>query len=305
MMAIHKPFYENVWNDPRIFLAGHLSFTSKAYFFPYGLIAMIVLVFFVLLPPLFLLGLPQLVDKLLDKERFSFFRRVWPTVTIHIFLDAFQGFYKPNRRPFAGIYFVFRLVILFAYIWADESISYMLLQLFFLVMIVLLAVFRPYKREVFNIVDIAIFLNLAVINLISTYTNSSVSDTDMSLTIPVLYVIQYCLILLPLIYMLSYLMFKLLVKLGIYQLITAKLHKSCGDRQYLTNNSEVVVEDGTQVIMGFQSSDQKVLSDSALFSRAKGTSIFTPRPSPTRSSEEGKRLLSMSDKEENLTIDSY
>ena len=300
ILAVQRLFDEDghsIWNDSRVYMAGHLSFTSKEYFFPYGFIAMIVLVFFVLLPPLFLLGLPQLVDKLLDKERFSCLRRLWPTLTIHIFLDAFQGFYKPNRRPFAGIYFVFRLVIIFTYIWAAADLDHYILQQFFItVMIILLAVFRPYKRKIFNIVDIAIFLNLAVINLISTYAYAA-SSLDGKVA-NVIYFIQYFLIWLPLVYILSYLMYKLLVKLGVRQLITDKLQKSRGDQQYLTNNTEVEVENCTQVTIGFQSSDQEMLSDSALFSRAGDINMF-------RSSGQGKRLLSMSDKEESLKIDRY
>ena len=281
MLAIQRPFDEDgnyVWNDSRIYVAGHLSFASKEYFLPYGLIAMIVLVFFVLLPPLFLLGLPQLVDKLLDKERFSCFRRVWPTVTIHIFLDAFQGFYKPNRRPFAGLYFVFRLVILLTSTNTTILDDYVLQQFFITAMIILLAVFRPYKCNVFNIIDIMIFLNLAVINLISTYayaSYSSLASLDEKVS-SVIYVIQYCLIWLPLIYMLSYLMYKLLVKVGVYQRIITKLQKyrsTSEDRQYLTNNSEIEGSDGMRDV-DWQSSDQDSLSDSAMFSRAKDTNTF-------------------------------
>ena len=295
MLAVHKPFDEEgnyALDDPRLYVAGHLSFFSQEYLLPYGLIAMIVLVFFVAIPPLFLLGLPQLVDKLLDKERFSCLRRVWPTVTIHIFLDAFQGFYKPNRRPFAGLYFVFRLVILLTYVTTTILNEYVLQQFFITVMIILLAVFRPYKRKVFNIIDIAIFLNLAVINLISTYAYAaslSLSSLDEKVA-NVIYVIQYFLIWLPLIYMLSYLMFKLLVKVGAYQRIIAKLQRrrcsTSREQQYLTNNSKVEREVETQDV-DLLSSDQDSLSDSAMFSRARETNLFSP-PSHTR---ENRRVL--------------
>ena len=304
MLTIQRPFNEDgryLWRDSRISVAGHLSFFDKDYLLQYGLVAMIVLVFFVLLPPLFLLGLPQLVDKLLDKEKFSCFRRVWPTVTIHIFLDAFQGFYKPNRRPFAGIYFVFRLVILLTYVWTADFGNYMLQQFFIAVMIILLAVFRPYKRNVFNVIDMMIFLNLIAINIISTYTygaSMSLASLDEKF-VATIYFIQYFLIWLPLIYMLSYLIYKLLVKLGVHQLITDKLQRRHVDRQFLTNNSEVVVENST-----LQSGDKEMLSDTALFGRAEDTNMYSPRSFPTRSSGRGKRL-SMSDRGESSTIDSY
>ena len=306
MVAVQILFNENGngASNLRLYFAGHLTFFSTKYFFPYGLVAILVLVFFVLPPPLFLLGLPQLVDKLLDKERFSCLRRVWPTITIHIFLDAFQGFYKPNRRPFAGIYFVFRLVILLCAISTVTQLSEFLIQQFLItIMIVLLAVFRPYQKEVFNIIDIAIFLNLTVINLLSTYVYTRRSIT-LSEDFYVYYVIQYCLIWLPLVYMLSYLMFKLLVKLGIYQLITSKLQKHLStsqDRQYLTNNSEVEV--GTQDVY-LQSSEHDSLSDSALFNRAKNTNTFNPSSATSSASERKKRMYSMLDEEKRPT-DTY
>ena len=300
MLVIQRPFDEDgnyLMGDLRIHMAGHLSFTSKEYLLPYGLIAMIVLVFFVLLPPLFLLGLPQLVDKLLDKERFSCLRRVWPTVNIHIFLDAFQGFYKPNRRPFAGLYFVFRLVILITYVTTTALSVYVLQQFFITAMVILLAVFRPYKSNVFNIIDIMIFLNLAVINLISTYgygSSLSLAISDYTVS-SVIYFIQYFLIWLPLIYMLSYLMYKLLVKVGVYQRIVTKLQKhrsTSEDRQYLTNNSEIEGSDGMRD--DWQSSNQDSLSDSAMFSRAKDTNTFNSITSQERLHsvlDEGERSL--------------
>ena len=290
MLAVRTLFGESdgeYSSESHISLAGHLTFFSKAYLLPYGLIAMLVLVFFVLLPPLFLLGLPQLVDKLLDKERFSCLRRVWPTVTIHIFLDAFQGFYKPNRRPFAGLYFVFRLIILIVYVSTIALNEYLLQQFLITVMIVLLTAFRPYQNEVFNIVDVAIFLNLAVINLISMYVyTTALNEGSLDERPSVFYVIQYCLKWLPLIYMLSYLMFKLLVKVGVYQRITALLQK----RQFLTDNSKVEREVETQDV-DLQSGDHDSLSDSALFSRARDTNTFNPL-SPTSAVHE-RRLHSM------------
>ena len=268
-------------SDPRMYLAGHLSFHDKAFLFPYGVIALVMMVLFAFIPSLFLLGFPQLVDYLLDKEAFSCFKRIWPTVTIHIFLDAFHGFYKPNRRIFAGIYFIFRLIILVLYVTTSNYLNmYIWQQVFITIMIVLLAVFKPYKREVFNIVDIFIFLNLSIINLISTYVYAS------SLTVAGLgervakgvYILQYILLWAPLIYMLFYLVYKLLFKLGITQFFTEKLNR--GSQVYFNPNSEISesgrvqsdAEDGEGV------DDVNSLSDSALFSRAKDTNKFRPAP---------------------------
>lgn len=289
MIATVRFFDENgtYLSDSHLQLAGHLSFFSREYLVPYGLIAIFVLVFLVIFPPLFLLGLPQLIDRLLDKEKLSFLRKVWPTVIIHIYLDAFQGFYKPNRRIFAGVYLVFRLLILTVYASTSNYLSwYMMQQFLVVVMIILLGVLKPYKREIFNIVDILIFFNLGVINLISTFVYSS------SLTISgladqlasTLYTIQYCLLWLPLVYMLSYLVFKLLVNLGIYERITKKLIKQHSNSEqsplYFTDNFEGA---GTVDSEG----DLDSLSDTALFSRARDTNTFCP---PSRMDQEQRKM---------------
>ena len=92
----------------RIYLAGHLSFSDHQFLFPFGTLAILVLIFIVLLPPLFLLGPLKFIDSLADKAAFKCICRYWPTITIHTFLDTVQG-YKTNRRFFAGLYLLFRL----------------------------------------------------------------------------------------------------------------------------------------------------------------------------------------------------
>ena len=315
ILAVRTPFGESDGEnsiEPRISLAGHLTFFSKAYFIPYGLTAMLVLALFALFPPLFLLGLPQLVNWLLDKERFSCFRRLWPTVTINIFLDAFQGFYKPNRRPFAGVYYLFRLAILSVYVSTITLNEYLLQQFLITVVIVLLTTLRPYKREVFNIVDIAIFCNLGVINLISMFVyTTALNEGGLDLSASMFYYLQYGLIWLPLIYMLSYLIYKLLVKCGIYQRIKQKVVR-CGIYQYIakkyrgTSHEQQYLTDNSEAGRDWESCDHDSLSDSAMFSRARHTNMFNP-PSATSTVQE-RRLNSIVDEErtsESLAVDTY
>ena len=282
-------------SDTRIQLAGHFSYYSHKYWLPYGLVAVFVTVFFVVIPTLFLLGLPQLIDRLLDKRRLSCFRRAWPAVTIHIFLDAFQGFYKPNRRLFAGVYFVFRLLIILVYACTTTDIltMYILQQVFVLLMIVLLAIFKPYKREIFNVVDILIFLTLAIINSISTYVYAS-SQNMFGLEPKLanfLYVIQYCFIWLPLVYMLLYLGYKCLEAVGIRQVLAKRFPRRFGDwspserdRLFFTNNSDFEETRRDSKSLD-ESKEEEVfegldsLSDDAMFYRAKETNLFRP-PTP-------------------------
>ena len=155
----------------RIFLAGHLSFTDHQFLFPFGILAILILVFVVFLPPLLLLGPLQFIDWLADKPKFRFIHRIWPSITIHTFLDTFQG-YKPNRRFFAGLYLLFRLARLLTCSFAPNLLSVYTIQLvIILVFLVLVSLLRPYANERYNYLDTFLFLNLGILNILAIYVN--------------------------------------------------------------------------------------------------------------------------------------
>ena len=85
-------------------------------------------------------------------------RRFWPSDKVNIILDTFQGCYKPKLRFFAGLYFLFRILIFVNYV-ARASIlqQYIVQQLLCCGMIALLAIFQPYRRQLFNYVDTLFF----------------------------------------------------------------------------------------------------------------------------------------------------
>ena len=185
----------------RIYLAGHFSLNSHHYLLPYGLLAIFVFIFIVLLPPLLLLGPLQFMDWLIEKPGFNRLHRIWPSIAVHTFLDTFQGFYKPNRRFFAGTYFLFRLVVFLSFCFASTAIQrYTVQQVATLVMIVLISILQPYKTNFFNHVDTLLFFNLAILNAFALYYISN-NTTDFSM---VLYVLECFLVWAPLVYMISY-----------------------------------------------------------------------------------------------------
>jgi hypothetical protein len=185
----------------RIYLAGHLSLNSHRYLLPYGLLAIFVFITIILLPPLLLLGPLQFMDWLLEKPGFNRLHKIWPSIAVHTFLDTFQGFYKPNRRFFAGMYFLFRLVVFLSFCFASSAIlRYTIQQVATLVMIVLISVLQPYKNNFFNHVDTLIFFNLSILNAFALYNVSS-NTTEFSMA---LYVFECFLVWSPLVYMVSY-----------------------------------------------------------------------------------------------------
>ena len=186
----------------QIYLAGHLSLHSARFLFPYGLLAIFVFIFIVLLPPLLLLGPLQFIDWLIEKPGFRYLHKVWPSIAVHTFLDTFQGFYKPNRRFFAGIYFLFRLVLFISYCFTTTIVlRYTIQQIVTTIMIILISIFQPYKTSFFNHVDTLLFFNLAILNAFALY---SISNNTAYFSMK-LYVFECILVWLPLIYMICFL----------------------------------------------------------------------------------------------------
>ena len=184
-----------------IYFAGHLRFSDPEYLRPYGILAILILVFIVILPPLLLLGPIQFIDWLIDTRGFSCLQRVWPSITVHTFLDTFQGFYKPNRRFFSGIYFLFRLAVFLNYSFSRTITSqYIFQQVAVMVLIVLVALFRPYVRDFYNYLDVLILFNLGTLNALALFIFSSKSSP-----FPYeVYSVACVLVWLPLIYIICY-----------------------------------------------------------------------------------------------------
>lgn len=255
----------------RIYLAGYFSFSSKEFILPYGLISVLVMIFFVMIPTLFLLGLPQLIDRLLDKQCFRCLRRVWPTLKINAILDAFQGYYKPNMRFFSGLYLVFRLSIIISYASTNNYLhQYLLQQVFVTLMLTLIAIFRPYKREIFNYVDIMIFLDLAIVNSISAYFySSSLTLNGMEREPPLsIYIIQYILLWLPLFYMMCYIMYKFLIRIGFSKYVVRRIK----EYRNVNRRPEGLSASTGNTLEESSSSDED--ADSALFKRALDVNHF-------------------------------
>ena len=185
----------------RISLAGQWQFTDHQFLFPYGILAIFVLIFAVLLPPLLLLGPIQLVDWLIEKPRLQFLHKIWPSIAIHTFLDTFQGFYRPRYRFFAALFILFRLVVFISFSFEDSiDQHYAIQQIAIIVMICLIALFRPFNEDFHNHVNVLIFLNLGVLNTLAIFMFVD-STKHFSSKI---YTLQCILVWLPLVYIICY-----------------------------------------------------------------------------------------------------
>ena len=164
------------------------------------------LTIFTLATPVILLDFPlRVVQYSVSKSQFL--SRIYPATTIHILLDTFQGCYKKNTRFFAGLYFLCRLAVTVSYAYCDTWLQrFVIQQLIVTFIIVLLAIFKPYRSDLnfVNYVDILIFSNLALLNCLSFYLYVFFDRSYSNLETKFVFYFQYIAVFFPLIYMACY-----------------------------------------------------------------------------------------------------
>ena len=175
---------------------------------PYAAPALFFLLVFVILPP-FILILPSLShSKCVQKERCEC--RHLPSHQVGSvlgqFITVFHACYKDGTgrddnkndfRWFAGLYFIFRLIIFAVYAFTpDWFMQYAILQLVCIGGFLAFALLRPYKNDWYNKLDATIFAILAAINTLSMYNYFlAVAEGNPSVWI---FFMQYFLVMCPL-----------------------------------------------------------------------------------------------------------
>lgn len=127
-------------------------------------------------------------------------------------LDAFSGCFNDETRFFAGLFFVYRLLISAAFAFSTTAVSmYALLELIVLGMLTMHAVFQPYRERFHNILDTLVFANLAVINGFSLYNYASTQFiNEQKEHFNTIAIIQLVLIYLVIFYMIVFIFLKVL-----------------------------------------------------------------------------------------------
>ena len=178
----------------------------------YAVPAVIILAVFTTMPPLLLL-----------LYQFGFFLRCLEflrlrSLALNTFVEVFQGCYKdgtngtPDRRFFAGMYFVFRVIIFSLHTIPVSLTNYvvLLLSLQFVLTIgaILIIILEPYKVSFYNKLDATVFgiLALAYAILLFIYWTFLLTGKIPSAGLAILFI----LVLLPLVYMVIFIFFKLL-----------------------------------------------------------------------------------------------
>ena len=191
----------------------------------YAMVALCFLVFIVIIPPALLLLYPLLFKLLglcrLSESRIAIFP--WRIMPIQI-LDSFQNPFKDEYRFFAGLYLLYRALILAVNpITRNFLARYATVGLILGSITVLHAVFQPYKTRKHNIIDLLLFFNLAVLNGIAQYTYSILSASkerisyEREMTILFWTSLELVLLLIPIVCVLAYFAEKMWVQLKIWK----------------------------------------------------------------------------------------
>ena len=196
----------------------------------YVVIALLILVVFVAIPPLVLI--------FFSTKRIH--RLISPFCTIsggrlEQFLNAFYGSYKDGAgegtndyRVFAGLYLIYRIVFpLVRFFSHDWQMIYLLQNVFCLLAVFMFLALRPYRNDMHNKFDACIFSILLFVSLLNQYNfNQVYLESDQSIWLT--FILEYMLIWTPVVVISCYLLYKLCKKynkLNIIQLFKRKVER--------------------------------------------------------------------------------
>ena len=133
---------------------------------PFIFMASVVLVFIVILPPLFLFLYPfRVCERLFGRQR-----RWRPWLGVMAFVDTFNGSFKDGTngtydyRWFASFYFIMRILAIITRVFSWNIPIQRLVQLILSITAAsIIALVQPHKNTVYNRLDVAIFLVLSTV----------------------------------------------------------------------------------------------------------------------------------------------
>ena len=212
--------YVLYYGEMKYFETEHLKYALPALFF---------ILTIVIIPPILLIAYPLCYRVLallgLEESKFSVILcKLIPLERIKPFFDSFQGSFKDKHRYTSGLYFIYRFfsVCLAVFALHDSYIFYVLLEIQLLLMIFVHAYFQPYKVKKHNRQNLFLFVNLAIINILTLFSlKKSMDITDQHHAVDIATTIQIMFIYLPAVY--------IAIKVVYFMVLTAK-SRCCSSR---------------------------------------------------------------------------
>ena len=206
------PHYNRIGSEVGLVL---LYDGSVRYFQPphtyYALAAIVVLIIFVIPPPLLFFLYPmRFCQRCIDVFRLR-------SNLLTAFTDAYQGCFKDGLdgtkdcRFFAGVYFLVRIVLfgLYAFI-ADYYLLYLLVQIVVTLHLALLVIYRPYKNDFFNKLDMLLSGIFILISAIAIHNSVLIEHKQENVVFQTFF---YIMLMLPIVYAFVYSCLWLLTRL--------------------------------------------------------------------------------------------
>ena len=161
-----------------VYRIGDMNYFGEGDHMKYAISAIFILVFMIIIPPVLLLIYPLLFKLLgfckLSESKLAMI--LWRVMPIQL-LDSFQSSFKDNLRFFAGLYFLYRAIILCVFAYTQTLLLfYIIVQIQLTFMLAAHAIFQPYKKRRHNIIDALLFTNLAIINGITLHNINFTKD---------------------------------------------------------------------------------------------------------------------------------
>ena len=129
---------------------------------------------FILIPPPTILILEPILTKLFSLNCFTGCQVSWLYGRLRLklmpFLDSFQACFKDSHRYFAGLYFLYRLIIPLLSIFVQTPEHYYGITACLFMVILLLHIFlQPHKQKWHNLLELSLFINIMFLLMISLY----------------------------------------------------------------------------------------------------------------------------------------
>ena len=269
-----------------VYYDGTVPFLSKEHI-PFFLLSILILVGFLLLPALLLLLYPcKAFHRLLNCCKLHKLCKFNDDGRMKLFLETFYGCYRDGLdgsmdcRYFAGVYFILRFLFSTVYIYTGLWIrQYMVQQLICTGAMLFIAVVKPYKNNLYNVIDTTILAIISAINACSMYNfyYAAVEEPLSSWT----FVVQYMLILCPLVYMTIYLSSYLMKEKKIIE----KFCKCFKRRdQDTAEDPSVMIDDEREPLLPGNNDDDDFIFNLQQTARDREHNTYVPSTNSTNSS---------------------
>ena len=231
------------WNNtPKLLYNPGVMYFDIVNHLPYTLILLFLLLV-VAIPPVIVLAFYQ--TKCFQKIMSCI--RLHKVLSIYIFVDLFQSYYKDgldgscDLRFTASLYMVLRILVLMSYIGCSDttyaSCETVLTFIWVFLLLLFFALVRPYKDQRMNILDSLLLAGLALINVLLSCISESAEYKTLNLFVLTLILI---IIAIPQTILFIYLCYKFCNRLIKHGCVKLQCFKSVRTKQHSTKSSKYV-----------------------------------------------------------------